>query len=117
MLTMIDEKRPVWDPDGIVPDGHHRSVEWTLENHFPDRSHECRAIAYTQLLWSGWEFDTGIVLIEIDGERKTVIVSGVANASETHEEMLRERLDAYREAIASTQAFLANLAKLEGRDD
>ncbi len=106
---MSDETH-VWDPDGILPDHLHRSFAVLVEDDYGRPRADFRVMAYTPILWTGWECDYGVVLIEIDGERKTVVLAGVAYPGDSGPaELLRERLQAYQQAIADTEHFLAAL--------
>lgn len=109
MSEMSDEK-PAWDPDGILPDELHRSVENWIENAYGQSRTDFKIVAYTEILWCGWECDFGMALVEIDGERRTYRLAGVPHPSDKEPAaMLRERLQAYRDAIKSTEHFLAEL--------
>jgi hypothetical protein len=65
-------------------------------------------IGATALLWSGWESDTMVALVRLpDGRR----VWGVVDAFGVRypdgiARMLRQRITAYRDAIAETEALL-----------
>lgn len=104
------DEQPAWDPDGILPDELHRSVESQIEDAYGRPRTDFRIVAYTEILWCNWECDYGIVLIKIDGERKNMVLASVFHPNDRGPAaMLRERLVAYREAIVSTERFLAAL--------
>lgn len=67
------------------------------------------------MLWSGWEGDCGVILYRLrsSGETGLHVLDGVHHAPAGALAMLRERLVAYREAIAATEAFLARLEQDE----
>jgi hypothetical protein len=60
------------------------------------------------LLWSGWESDTVAALVKLtDGRRVWAMVDAFGFRSpEEIPRMLRQRITAYRQAIAETEAML-----------
>lgn len=106
-MSETSDENPAWDPDGILPEELRDFFERQAENAYGRLRTDFRIVAYTQILWCNWECDFGIVLIEIDGERKNLMLASVGNQSPAA--MLRDRLEAYREAIKSTEHFLAKL--------
>ena len=115
-LMSEDDENPAWDPNGILPDYLRVSFETQFEDAYGRPRMDFEIVAYTEMLWCGWECDFGMVLFEIDGERKSVVLAGVAHPGDKGPAaMLRERLQAYRDAIVSTERFLAALG--EERND
>jgi hypothetical protein len=111
MSEMSDEK-PTWDPDGVVPEHERQRLELHIEDAYGRPRTDFRAIAYTEVLWSAWECDYAVVLIEIDGKREVQMIAGVFHPGDKGAvTMLRERLQAYREAIVDTERFLAALER------
>jgi hypothetical protein len=109
MSEMSDEK-PAWDPDGILPNELHYFFERQIEDEYVQPRTDFKIVAYTEILWCGWECDFGIVLLDIDGGRETIMLAAVDRPGDKGPaEMLRERIEAYREAIESTERFLAAL--------
>jgi hypothetical protein len=105
-----DDEKPAWDPDGVLPDELHYFFERLIENAYGRPRTDFTIVAYTPILWTGWECDYAIVLLEIDGERKNIVLGGVFHPNDKGPaEMLRKRLEAYRDAIESTERFLAEL--------
>ena len=106
----MSDETPVWDPDGVLPEHERIGLLLHIEDKYGRRRDDFRVIAYTQVLWSGWECDHGIVLIEIDGRREVQMIAGVFHPNDRGAAtMLRERLHAYRDAIADTEFFLSRL--------
>jgi hypothetical protein len=59
------------------------------------------------MLWSGWELDTAAVLIRLrDGRKVWAILNSVDVPPSEAAETLRERLEAYRQAIEDTETLL-----------
>ncbi|WP_114945902.1 hypothetical protein [Microvirga calopogonii] len=62
----------------------------------------------TEMLWSGWECDTDAVLIRLaDGRKAWAVMLCVNVPPKEVPDALRERIEAYRKAIADTEALLA----------
>lgn len=78
-------------------------------SHEPDLPEdvEFEVLAYTSMLWSGWEGDSAAVLYRIlpDGEPRLYVLDGVHVTPGRLMEAIDERLAAYRKAIADTDRF------------
>lgn len=103
-----DPKRDAWDARSIAL--------WHAEEH--ERAiaeDDIQIIARCPVLWSGWEGDCGVVHYRIrsSGEHGLHVLDGIHHGSDPEDvvALMRERLDAYRDAIAATEALLASLER------
>jgi hypothetical protein len=88
---------------------------WRDEEGRPVAEEDIEILASCPVLWSGWECDFAVLLYRIrsTGETGLHVVGGVAGLGDKSPlEMLRERLEAYREALRGTEAFLATVAEI-----
>jgi hypothetical protein len=61
-----------------------------------------------EMLWSGWEGDTDAILLCLaDGRRVWAVMQCVTIRPDEVPDVLRERIAAYRKAIADSEVLLA----------
>lgn len=104
-----DPKRDAWDARSIRT--------WFEDEQERDVAEEdIQIVARCPVLWSGWEGDRGVVLYRLrsSGETGLHVLDGVHHGPAGAVEMLRDRLDAYRDAIRATEVLLA---RMEQDDD
>jgi hypothetical protein len=93
----------------MTDDGFLKSIQRRLsyERDLPEGA-EFEVIAYTPILWSGWEGDSDAVLYRIlpDGEPQLYVLDGVHTPPDRLLETLQGRIGAYEKAIADTKAFI-----------
>lgn len=99
-----DAKRDAWDARVIsmwFEDEHQRAVP----------EDDIEILGRCNALWCGWEGDCGVVSYRLrsTGETGLHVLAGVVHGPDGAVAMLRERLVAYREAIAETEAFLVRM--------
>ncbi|MXQ10455.1 hypothetical protein [Microvirga makkahensis] len=64
-------------------------------------------IGAAEILWSGWEGDTDAVLFRlVDGRKVWAALQAVHVAPDDVPTVLRQRVTAYRQAIAETESLL-----------
>jgi hypothetical protein len=93
----------------MTDDGFLESIKRRLsyEPDLPEGA-EFEVLAYTPMLWSGWEGDSAAVLYRIlpDGDPQLYVLDGVHTPPDRLLETLRERLVAYEKAAADTRRFI-----------
>ncbi|MBJ6125428.1 hypothetical protein JAO75_08385 [Microvirga sp. BT325] len=68
---------------------------------------EFEIVGACTVLWSGWEGDIRAVLVDLaDGRRVWGMVEGVHIPADRIVPTLRQRITAYRQAVAETEALL-----------
>jgi len=85
------------------------AILWRLKND-PDlpEDAEFEVLAYTAMLWSGWECDDAAVLYRIlpDGAPQLHVLAGIGVTQDRLLETLEERLAVYEKVAADTRAFI-----------
>ena len=70
-------------------------------------THDFKIVGACTVLWSGWEGETRAALIELpNGRRVWGMVEGVHIPADKIAQTLSQRITAYRQAIAETEALL-----------
>jgi hypothetical protein len=88
---------------------------WREEEGRPVAEADIEILARCPVLWSGWECDFAVILYRVrsTGETGLHVVAGVSHPGDRGPvDMLRGRLEAYREAIRDTETFLAKVAEI-----
>ena len=105
-MTDDEDPRHEFDRISISLERKHRGVDTPEPN--------IEILARCDVLWSGWECDYTVVLYRVisTGEVDLHVVAGVSHlGDEGPVALLLERLEAYREAIVKTEAFLERVVQ------
>ena len=73
--------------------------------------------AWVPLAWTGWEGDHTAVLLKRKGSLTIEILGRIDVGTGAEEQVLRERIAAYRQLAADTETFLRQLAASPGTNE